>query len=460
MNKALITSSLLTAASSSVFSYEAVTGPTGVLKYAKDRVYDGYTLYAPNQSTTTYLLNMRGFVVHEWHSTYRPGAKAELLENGHLLRNGKIEPPETLNPLTWGGVAGVLQEFDWKGNVVWEYRDSDADSVTHHTFHRMPNGNTLILIWEFHSKAEALAKGRNPETVLGPGDPGFKPFLNGIWAEKIVEVNTSGETVWQWRAWEHLGNGPFQLDINYRLPLPMSNWRSNADWMHANALDYLATEDLILLGSPSFSEFYLIDHATGDLVYRWGNPCTYRAGKCPSYMNEGDQILFGAHGAAYIEAGLAGTGNILMFDNGWMRPTGTASRVLEVNPTTSQIVWEYKTLGEQSIHSDFQGAAQRLANGNTLITSANQGHLIEVTSQKEIVWEFINPIFGFYPNEDEVHCEFDEQLVLPNGAGRNALFAAYRYGPDYPGLLGKDLPHVSPTCPSKFGLGNKSGETS
>ena len=37
--------------------------------------------------------------------------------------------------------------------------------------------------------------------------------------------------------------------------------------------------------------------------------------------------------------------------------------------------------------------AQRLPNGNTLITEGSDGRIIEVTPDHEIVWEYINPYF-------------------------------------------------------------------
>ena len=38
--------------------------------------------------------------------------------------------------------------------------------------------------------------------------------------------------------------------------------------------------------------------------------------------------------------------------------------------------------------------AQRLPNGNTLITEGADGRIFELTAEKEIVWEYVNPFFG------------------------------------------------------------------
>ena len=67
---------------------------------------------------------------------------------------------------------------------------------------------------------------------------------------------------------------------------------------------------------------------------------------------------------------------------------------------------------------------QRLPNGNTLICEGPSGRVFEVTADKELVWEFVNPFFNYYP--------------LLRGHS-NITFRAYRYGYDYEGLKGRTL---------------------
>ncbi|MFH1868208.1 MAG: arylsulfotransferase family protein [Candidatus Omnitrophota bacterium] len=81
-------------------------------------------------------------------------------------------------------------------------------------------------------------------------------------------------------------------------------------------------------------------------------------------------------------------GNILIFDNG---PERKYSRVVEVNPVTQTIEWEYKGNPPESFYSKEMGSAQRLPNGNTLITESEKGRVFEVTKDKKVVWEFYNP---------------------------------------------------------------------
>ena len=81
-------------------------------------------------------------------------------------------------------------------------------------------------------------------------------------------------------------------------------------------------------------------------------------------------------------------GNILLFDN---RDGEEWSRVVEVNPATKQVVWEYRGTEEDPFYSYSRGSSQKLANGNVLIAESNSGRAIEVTPSGEIVWEYLNP---------------------------------------------------------------------
>jgi len=65
-----------------------------------------------------------------------------------------------------------------------------------------------------------------------------------------------------------------------------------------------------------------------------------------------------------------------------------------MDPLTAQVVWEYTGTPKDSFYSGFISGAQRLPNGNTLICEGAKGRLFEVTTDKEIVWEFRTPYRG------------------------------------------------------------------
>ncbi len=413
-------------------AYESLVGPTGVLLYDKENSYGGYTLFAPVGNKTTYLIDMEGYVVHTWESQYNPGYYAILLENGNLLRGGTLQGA----PAPIGGASGIVQEIDWDGNVVWEYKLMTDNEVHHHTFARMPNGNTLLLAWERKTLDEFIAKGRDPQKipVTGPGFTG--QFQHDFWVDFVREVNPAGETVWEWHVWDHIGTGPYEFDINYMLPGGLDLY----DWTHFNSVEYIEGSDQLLLNSRNFSEFYIIDHKTGKMVYRWGNPSAYGQGEAPSWLDNGDQKIFGNHNATYL-----GRNRVQVFDNGSERPEGNRSAVVEVDLRSGNIEWQYTAPSSNSFYTARQGGAQRLPNGNVLVTSSNSGHLFEVTQDKEIVWDFVNPVAG------------QNMACTVGGFSRafNMIHRAYHYGKDYPGLEGKDLSRkrlLAPDCPEFYKL--------
>ena len=137
---------------------------SGLINYNPEKAFNGYTLYAPLQITTTewgglyseqahaYLIDMNGNEVHKWRLPSPPGMHGVLLENGNLLLgavDGSREDPN--RPGTYpgckyrmGGAAGYLFELDWEGNIVFQYHDP----YMHHDFDKLPNGNYIYIHWE------------------------------------------------------------------------------------------------------------------------------------------------------------------------------------------------------------------------------------------------------------------------------------------------------------------------
>ena len=87
--------------------------------------YAGYALFAPISSTTTYLIDMAGNLVHSWPSSYPAGNVVYLLENGNLLHTcTTFSGP--------GGSGGRLEEIDWDGFITWELDVTALSYLSHH----------------------------------------------------------------------------------------------------------------------------------------------------------------------------------------------------------------------------------------------------------------------------------------------------------------------------------------
>lgn len=373
--------------------------------------YDGYNLLQTLDSTTAWLMDNDGGIVHTWATDYRPGNSMYLLEDGDLLRTGNVNN----GYFGIGGAGGIVQRIDWNGNVTWEYEYSSSSHLQHHDVELLPDGNILMIAWQYKSQSEAIAAGRDPST-LSDGE---------LWPDSIIEIEpsgtNSGSIVWEWHAWDHLvqdydaskanygvvAEHPERIDLNYAM-------NGKADWQHVNSVDYNPELDQIILSVHNFSEIWVIDHSTttaqaashsggnsgkgGDLLYRWGNPQAYGAGTA------NDQKLFVQHDAEWIESGLPNAGNILIFNNGGGRSDGNYSSVEEIAPPVDAngdyilnagsaygpdtVAWNYTAATPTDFYGQNISGQQRLPNGNTLICEGPDGYLFEVTDAGETVWSY------------------------------------------------------------------------
>ena len=442
-----------------IFSFTTIVNPqtqTVGLFINDSSSFNGYTFFAPAAYTNTYLINNEGLLVNEWEGTHIPGLSAYLLQNGNLLRTAAIAN----SSFSGGGSGGLIQEFDWDGNLVWEFEYSTDQFYQRHDIEKLPNGNLLIIAWEYKDGEEVELSGRDPSLL--------SQFF--LWPDHIVEVqpigSNGGNIVWEWHVWDHLiqdfdpvqlnygvvSEHPELIDINYVGTLPGG---TGADWNHINAVDYNEDFDQIILSVHHFSEIWVIDHGPttqeaaghtggnsgmgGDLLYRWGNPRTYKRG------NVTDQKLFTHHDAHWIANGLPGEGNILIFNNGRFRPGGNFSTIDEIVPPVDQngnytlhpdstfgpdnSFWTYTAPNPLDFFAANYSGSERQPNGNTLICDGPSGEFFEVTNDGEIVWLYINPVINTGPLRQGD----------PIPAQLNRVFRSYRYTPDYPGFIGKDL---------------------
>jgi len=122
----------------------------------------------------------------------------------------------------------------------------------------------------------------------------------------------------------------------------------------------------ILISSRSLNLIGILDPEKEKLIWSWG-PGTLDKQHHPTLLKNG---------------------HILIFDNGTDRGF---SRILELDPVTKTIVWQYEADPPDSFFSKVRGSAQRLPNGNTLITDSDSGRVFEVTKEGETVWDFYNP---------------------------------------------------------------------
>ena len=434
-----------------------------------NNVSEGYTLFSPMPSSTSYLIDNEGRQVHNWTSPggHRPGMSAYLLEDGSLLRTANIAQ-SAIGNFSGGGTAGKVERISWEGDLLWSYEYSSTEYISHHDIEPMPNGNILMIAWESKTDEEGQQAGRNP--AIASDAPGGS---NGVWPDKIVEIQpngtTGGDVVWSWHAWDHLvqdydpskdnygvvAEHPELLDINFVDAAGAQ--AGKADWMHCNGIDYNPQLDQIAISCKNMNEIYIIDHSTtseeaaghtggtygkgGDFLYRWGNPEAYDAGFSQ------DKRLFGQHDVQWIEEGRPGEGSLIVYNNGVNR-AGTYSSVDVITPVfldgeyqldadnrflPNSTSWSWNQGAD--MYSEFVSGAERLPNGNTLIAHGTHGTLYEVTLEGDIVWTYVNPV----SNQGTI-AQGD---LLPDGnqvnTKANPVFRARKHTSDHPAFAGRDL---------------------
>jgi len=322
------------------------------------------------------------------------------------------------------------------------------------------------MLWERHTKEEALAVGRSPE-LIPDGE---------VWDNHVVELRPNGkggaDEVWTWKLWDHLcqdlnpdlpnyvscpSQATHRFDINCcpvngkqgcrdRTTIGKKGGASShapqgktgeKDWMHANAVSYSAERDAVLISLNVPCELIMVDRQSGSIVWRWGAPMNWGGG------TRLEQRLFCQHAAHFVEG--AGGNRVLLFNNGrqpdrhWSSvdeieiPTAAAGAV----STAGNLAWTFgPPAGRQgSFYCTHISSVQRLGNGNTLVLMGPQAIVFEVTPQGDEVFRYVCPVQTVNGGEAECVVRQGEQRA----EGRYSLFTFRRYPTTFAAFAGRDL---------------------
>ena len=401
--------------------------PTGTTIYYPDQAWNGYTLLTLLDARGAVLVDMNGRVVKQW-DTYNlsAGGPARILPGGIIIGSTGSNPPHQ--------EAMALVELDFAGKQLWRFdhnlqiKPKDGEQVwstrQHHDWQRQdyPAGYFSPAFTPAASGSNTLLLTHTNHSVPSVADKELED-------DRLIEVSPDGNIIWQWLASDHIGEFGFnQVErdaIRTAATGGLFARRGSYDALHLNSATYVGPNhwydagdkrfapDNIIISSRQAS-FVAIIARDGSVVWRIGPD--FNRSKAEQAIRQ----IIGQHHAHMIPEGLPGAGNILIFDNGGSSGYGTpspiapngqgiyaraTSRVLEIDPVTLKMVWSYSAM---NFYSANISSAQRLPNGNTLITEGAPGRVFEVTSEREIVWEYMNP---------------------PAQTGRrgNAVYRAYRY---------------------------------
>ena len=322
----------------------------GVVTKVPDRGDNSFNLYTSGHTQAAVLMNMNGQVLHTWSRNIlglidprvlkeRDGTLARLdmpvWRRVHMFENGDLLA-------VYSGIGMV--KLDRDSNVIWF-----NDEPIHHDF--------------FVDEEEDLIFALSRQMRIVPRFSSLRPVLDDL----VILLDSEGRVLRRLSIFDAIQNSDFAGLLEW---VP-----DQQDIFHTNSLEVLQPgaqhESMpfrageILISVRHLDAVMSIDLERESVV--WALTGLWRWQHDPTLLENG---------------------NLLVFDN---RRYDAFSRVLEVNPLTQEVVWAYEGTEENGFSSATSGAAQRLPNGNTLITESTAGRAFEVTTDGKVVWDFYNP---------------------------------------------------------------------
>ena len=419
--------------------------PTGTTIYDPAETWNGYTVLSVLGTHAAIVIDMNGAEVKRWDGyDVSAGGPARVLPGGFIVAAAGARPPhqESLE----------LVERDFDGKILWHFdrnQEIELDGKTswslrqHHDWQRedFPAGYYSPAFKPAATGVKTLVLTHTSHRVPAVSDALLED-------DRLIEVSWDGKVVWEWTVSEHIDElgfdaaaraaihagaetggappgaapaaraaaapgaaAPGTRAVPSAARLRAGAERGGFDWFHMNSATYVGPNHWFDEGDARFAPDNVIvssrQASLVAIVARDGK-IVWRIG--PDFR-ESDALrkirqIIGQHHAHVIPKGLPGAGNLLVFDNGGasgygagtpVAPDGSgifaraSSRVLEINPVTLELVWSY--VSPAQFYSSNISGAQRLPNGNTLITEGAPGRLFEVTAAGKIVWEYMSPFF-------------------------------------------------------------------
>jgi len=436
----------------------------------------GYTLFSSGGSS--YLVDFEGHLIHSWNIGNNP----RFTDAGTLLDAVGGEP----------GDRNSWAELDWEGNVVWQYSESRTGYHAHDDFARIYNpklGDSTFLY--------IASKDLTAQQCLSAGcDPAYD--YDSAQADAVVEVDRSGNVIWEWCFFDHVVQDLDPGKITYgsitgnpgKIDLNLPGYPVQYDWLHCNSIDYNQSLDLVVINSVH-GEFYVIDHGntfiagdpagsialaagnTGNFRYRFGDPAKYDQGNPPSMLDNwekstaGHKQLGGSYDIQWIRPGLSGEGNFLVFNSARnLFELTPQSYIMEINPFLNSsgvntgtfvnppsagykvvnspdgnLMKEKKNISKQVVwRFSSKNNTSFYSTGGSAVQRLPDGHALVCSMNDGHIFE-IDPadtsVVWEYVNP--VFSDGVRKLKTDNYPMGNSVFSATRYQASHPALAGHDL---------------------
>jgi len=319
----------------------------GVQHFEEKRSAPGYNLHTNRFTCSVVLMDARGRELNRWERPRdRSWSNCQLLADGDLIVIGQEESTPYLGAID---EHRYLTRLSWEGAERWR-----ADVNAHHDFHLFEDGRLAVLSFRRNTEAQ-------DDVVLRE--------------DSVHLLSASGEVLEFRSLYEVLGSDSAIHAMTEVEPVEKADLRYQ-DLIHANSIEFLRQPEEaeanplfdpghVLVSSRHQDVVFVFDWESAELLWAWG---------------PGE--LMGPHDATLLP-----NGHFLIFDNGLGRGW---SRVVELDPVTKEIVWQFFSESRGDFYSASRGSSQRLANGNTLIAESDRSRAFEVTPGGRIVWYWRN----------------------------------------------------------------------
>ena len=315
------------------------------------------------------------------------------------------DPLKACNGLTFFStyMVDLFEVVDMSGNILFEYElphsrfDADFEVMADGGILLMGQGSIYLLRIPDTIEWTVLAPLCHHSVIPMPNGHImylFSYFIDvegwdlPFFADGIVEVDPStGEVIWEWRSGDHLSTDDY---CPWHIKSAFSG-SDRYDWTHSNTIVYQEEESAVYLNVRNLDRIVKIAYPSGEILWSMGQGGDF-----------GEGLFFHPHDPQVQE-----NGNILMFDNGNHRFPVQYSRAVEIayDPALGWAEEAWAWPSEPLFYDSAMGDANRLPNGNTLVTSSHHGSIFEVTRTGEVVWNMIlEPLPGsikpiFYKSE-------------------------------------------------------------
>ena len=320
--------------------------PTGVVHRAPEGVQPGLNLYLSTHAPEAILMTLDGETLHSWQHTFTdacPDGDPEGVDN--FFHRARVLPNGDLLAIF---DYDALFRLDRDSRLVWA-----KCRRYHHDFTLATDG-------------QIYAVRRQLRRVFHDGRP-----INIL--DDVLEIlSPRGGTLKSVSVYDAFADSEYASMVTYSNDVPKNR---KGDIFHVNAVKWLdgrheerfpaAKRGNVLISIRHLSMIAIVDMQRERVV--WVQKGSWRF----------------QHESVLLE-----NGHIMLFDN---YGRGEHSRVIELDPSTGETVWQYAGNGQENFFSLTLGSNERLPNGNTLINLSARGRALEVTPDHQVVWEFRSP---------------------------------------------------------------------